>query len=495
MTDSSSDRNRESLLNTSAIDWLSVQSLLKEFSEHADPALCFMDFIYRESIIRVKGDDLLELHVTLSEDDWDQCHAFAQEAKIVGSSVHMPHWLKEPIDGVLSSSTCLVAAPIDDENGLTLGFFYAFFPLGKPSDIVLYCQQSLANRCSLLLNQFQLHQRQKQENNQLWKSLEASCLGFMLIDRHNGLVDFGPIYRKAIPDLAHGAKFHDFFAWDNLKAVSEIWSSAFHRSKLLFFHSLHFNQKYKCTVQPLNDTRLLLLAAPVINSNHALVDYGLTSTDFSPQDYITDFVFLQTTTLRTLEDTLAQNESIRFRMSELESSAQDLQRLKLLLEKKIEERNDRVKRLSNFPEQNPNPVFEIDFKKQFLCFSNRAAKEAFGDLLTLPYHEFLGMLDLNHELVANSLQLRAEFTAQDKSFQADAFRIPNESIMRFYSHDISELHLAKVLLGRQQEGINQLLAILDALNIDRHEVARSTRVSQLMEEVSRMLEGMNPREN
>jgi hypothetical protein len=52
-----------------------------------------------------------------------------------------------------------------------------------------------------------------------------------------------------------------------------------------------------------------------------------------------------------------------------------------------------------------------------------------------------------------------------------------------------------VLLGRQQEGINQLLAILDALNIDRHEVTRSTRVSQLMEEVSRLLEGMNPREN
>ena len=64
--------------------------------------------------------------------------------------------------------------------------------------------------------------------------------------------------------------------------------------------------------------------------------------------------------------------------------------------------------------------------------------------------------------------------------------------MRFYSHDISELHLAKALLGRQQEGINQLLAILDALNIDRNEVTRSTRVSQLMEEVTRLLDRMNP---
>jgi len=172
------------------------------------------------------------------------------------------------------------------------------------------------------------HQRQKQHTEHLWKSVEASCPAFILLDEHNGLVDFGSVYQKAIPELSRGAKFIDFFAWDNLKTPGDLWLNTNQHSKLLFFHSLHFNQRYKCTVRPLNDRLLLLLAVPVVNSNHALVDYNLTSTDFSPQDYITDFVFLQTTTLKTLEETLAQNDAMRFRNAELETALQDLQRLK-----------------------------------------------------------------------------------------------------------------------------------------------------------------------
>lgn len=487
MSESHSAGNRESLITTAVVDWLRVQALLREYSAEANPALCFMDFIYSDRIIRVKADDLLELHVGFTEEDWDQCNAFTEEATIVGSNENVPHWLKEPIDGVLSSSTCLIASSIDDENGLAAGFFYAFYPLGRPSDIVVAYQRSMANRCSMALNQGRWHQRQQQQNKQLWKSFEAGCPGFILLDQRDCFVDFGVIYGKAIPELNRGAKFSDFFAWDNVRASADVWNAGSHYTKLLFFHSLHFNQKYKCTIRPLNEGLLLLLAMPVLNSNHALVDYNLTSTDFAPQDYVTDFVFLQTTTLKTLEDTLAQNETLRFRNGELEASLQELQRLKLLLEKKIEERNSRVKRLSNFPEQNPNPVFEIDFKKQFVCFSNHAAKNAFGEWLTLPYHEFLSMLVLNHDLVANSVQLTAEFTLQETTYQADSFRLPNEPIMRFYAHDVSELHLAKKLLLSQHEGINRLLAILDALNVDRQEVTRSTRVSQLLDEVANLL--------
>jgi hypothetical protein len=495
MSESRSDGNRESLITTAVLDWLRVQALLREYSTEANPALCFMDFIYSDRIIRVKADDLLELHVGFTEEDWDQCNAFTEEATIVGSNGNVPHWLKEPIDGVLSSSTCLIAASIDDENGLAIGFFYAFYPLGRPSDIVVAYQRSMANRCSMALNQGKWHQRQQQQNEQLWKSLEAGCPGFILLDQRDCLVDFGAIYGKAIPELNRGAKFSDFFAWDNVRASADVWNAGSHYTKLLFFHSLHFNQKYKCTVRPLNEGLLLLLAMPVLNSNHALVDYNLTSTDFAPQDYVTDFVFLQTTTLRTLEDTLAQNDVMRFRIEELETSLQDLQRFKLLLEKKIEERNERVKHFSNFPEQNPNPVFEIDFKRQFVCFSNAAAKSAFGEWLTLPYHEFLGMLNLNHDLVANSIKLRAEFNIEDKTYQADTFRIPNASITRFYSHDISELRMARDLLTGQQEGINRLLAILEALNVDRAEVSKSTRVSQIMTEVNDLLVRISPRRN
>jgi hypothetical protein len=165
----------------------------------------------------------------------------------------------------------------------------------------------------------------------------------------------------------------------------------------------------------------------------------------------------------------------------------ELMRSKLILENKITERNERVVRLSNFPEQNPNPVFEIDYTRQFICFSNRAAKEAFGDLLTLPYPDFLSMLSLSHELVSGSYRLRVEFESGNRYFIADATRVPNEEIMRFYANDASELRQLKTLLFRQQQGLNQLLGVLEALNIDKEEAVRSANLNDVIQEVTKLL--------
>jgi hypothetical protein len=169
----------------------------------------------------------------------------------------------------------------------------------------------------------------------------------------------------------------------------------------------------------------------------------------------------------------------------------ELARSKQLMERKIDERNERVKRLSNFPEQNPNPVFEIDFKKQYLCFSNQAAKQAFGELLTLPYHELLSVLELNHDLASNSLRLHVSFTVADNTYEADAFRVPNEDIVRFYARNVSEFQKAKSLLVRQQRGIDQLLNILEALNIDRTEASRNTHVDDVIREAAELLKRSN----
>jgi hypothetical protein len=229
------------------------------------------------------------------------------------------------------------------------------------------------------------------------------------------------------------------------------------------------------------------MSNPVINSNHAMVDYHLSATDFPAHDYITDFVFLQTTTLQSLEDYQQSNEGLQFRNKELELAQVELLRSKLILENRIAERNERVLRLSNFPEQNPNPVFEIDFTRQFICFSNKAAKDAFGELLTLPYHDFLAMLSVSHELVAGSLKLRVEFECMNRYFIADASRVPNEEIMRFYANDATELRQLKNLLMRQQQGLNQLMGVLEAFNIDKEEAARSANLREVIQEVSKVL--------
>lgn len=487
MKNSGSEKGNEVLLRKIEMDWSSVQAFIREFSEIANPAICFVDIVYPEYLFRVKPNDLLELQVALSDEDWDLCEHYAEGNTILGTGGQFPRWLQEHTDGVLSSATCLVSAPIYGENSLTIGFFYAFYAAGRPSEVVLEYQRALTRNCSLIIQQWQFHNRQKEQNDRLWKALEASCPGFLLLDQRNIIIESGSIYRKTTPEMRRGSAFQEFFAWDNVKSLDEIRSEVYAKRKLYFFHSLHYNQKYKCSAELINDRLLLILAAPVINSNHALSDYQLTSSDFAPQDYITDYVFLQTSTVQTLEETLHLNESIQHKNSELESLNLELTRAKVALEKKMDERNERVKRLSNFPEQNPNPVFEIDFKKQFLCFSNQAAKLAFVDFITLPYDELLSVLGLNHNLLCHSLRLRTNFTINGIAYDADAFRVINENIVRFYAHDVTDFHQAKDLLARQQKSINQLLNILEALNIDRSEAAKSTNILELSQEVERLL--------
>jgi len=358
---------------------------------------------------------------------------------------------------------------------------------GPPDESILAFQRSMAKQYTSIVQQWQYGRRHHELLARLWTSIDLSCPGYLILDEKSRVLHKGSLYSKSVPHLTTGDKFEQHFIWDTATSPEEWNPSVQSKPKLRFYHALELNQRYKCTIQPIHSNLFLLLASPVINTNHAMVDYHVSASDFPAHDYITDFVFLQTTTLHSLEEIQRSNEVMQSRNRELELAQAELLRNKLILENKISERNERVFRLSNFPEQNPNPVFEIDFNRQFICFSNHAAKVAFGELLTLPYHEFLAMLSLSHERVSESLKLRVEFECADRYFLADATRVPNEEIVRFYANDATELKHLKNLLTRQQHGINQLMGVLEAFNIDRAEAARSANLNEVIQEVTKVL--------
>jgi hypothetical protein len=475
----------EQMFTASNFDSTKLREVLSEFSITARPALSVIDFFKSDGIVRLKQREVIELSVSLHEEDWQLCYALAEGLRPIGSEV--PFWLKELSEGVFSRTTCLVAEPIQDENGLTIGLFYAFYAAGLPEEGTLAYQRSSARHCSVFVQQWQFAQRQNELLSRLWTSIDLSCPGFLMLDDKLRIVQKGSLYSKSIPELSIGEKFEQHFIWDNPTSPEEWLTANSTKSKLRFYHSLEFNQRYKCTIQAIHSGLFLLLANPVINANHAMVDYYLSASDFPAHDYITDFVFIQTTTIQSLEEIQRSNELMQARNRELELSQSELMRNKLILENKIAERNERVLRLSNFPEQNPNPVFEIDYNRQFICFSNQAARLAFGELLTLPYHEFLAVLSLSHEQVVASLKLRVEFECSSRFFLADATRVPNEDIMRFYANDATETKLLKSLLSRQQQAINQLMGVLEAFNIDRSEAARSANLNEVIQEVVKVL--------
>jgi hypothetical protein len=475
----------EQMFNSTEFDWTKLQQVIAEFSIAAKPALCVLDFFREDGLVRVKQREIMDLQIAFSDEDWQYCFTLADGMRPIGSEV--PHWLKELSDGVFSRSTCLVAEPVHDENGLTIGLFYAFYASGTPEETTLAYQRSMAKHFATLVQQWQYGRRHSELISRLWTSIELSCPGYLILDEKLRIVQKGSLYSKSVPHLAIGDKFEQHFIWDGQTSPEEWNTNSNAKRKLRFYHALELNQRYKCSIQSIQSELYLLLANPVINPNHAMVDYHLTASDFAPHDYITDFVFLHTITMQSLEEIQRSNEVMQARNRELEWTQADLLRNKLILENKISERNERVLRLSNFPEQNPNPVFEIDYNRQFICFSNQAAKSAFGELLTLPYHEFLAMLSLSHELIVTSLKLRVEFECANRYFLADATRVPNEEIIRFYAQDATEIKHLKSLLLRQQQGINQLIGVLEAFNIDRSEAARSANLNEVIQEVSKIL--------
>lgn len=475
----------EQLMGSTNFEWTSLQQLLSEFSMEALPTLCCIDFFHDKGIIRVKPQQVIELNVMLTDEDWDLCLALQDGFRSFGSEI--PHWLVELTEGVFSRSTCLVAEPLRDESGLTIGLFYAFCTTGTPDDVVGAYHRSVAARCSSIIHKWQYDTRHKETLSRLWSSVELSCPGFLILDDKMRVLEKGSVYTKAVPQLRVGDRFEQHFIWDGAADSADWKPKVGAKQKLKFYHALELNQRYKCSIQQLQDDMFLMLSAPVINTNHALVDYHLTANDFPSHDYITDFVFLQTTTIQSLEELQRADEVMQFRIKELERTQVELLRAKMSLENKLTERNERVIRLSNFPEQNPNPVFEIDFSRKFICFSNQAAKLAFGELLTLPYHDLLSTLSVSHELVAGSLKLRLEFESMDHFYTADASRVPNEDIVRFYVQDTTDQRQMKNLLARQQLGLNQLLGVLEAFNIDRDEAMRSANLGDVVQQVTKLL--------
>jgi hypothetical protein len=218
-----------------------------------------------------------------------------------------------------------------------------------------------------------------------------------------------------------------------------------------------------------------------------MIDYKVSASDFPPQDYITDFVFLHATASQNAEDLQQTNEQLLSRNALLEIQNSELVRDKTLLENRIAERNNRVVRLSNFPEQNPNPVFEVDFNKRFICFSNAAAKLAFGELLTLPYDEFLAVLSVNHDILRSTQKLQVEFESMGRFFIAEASRVPNEDIIRFYANDASEIRLLRSRINQQQQSIKQLTGVLEALNVDLASALGQSQFSELLKQIPGVL--------
>lgn len=331
-------------------------------------------------------------------------------------------------------------SPLVDENGMALGTLCVIDSIPrKLSSAQLNTLQILSKSIVDLLKIRRQTEMIEKEKLFLIESLEFSSPYFLMVDNNGIILEFGKNYKKSIQSLQKNMLFSDVFNWISKIDFEQINNSSQYQNKLLFFESKDKKQKYKCSIKLSVDKKYLLLVVPVVNTEYPISNFKININDFPKHDYIAEYLFLQQAATRGLEDSKKLNELLNIKNKDLEISKNALVEANNVLEKRIIERTNTIKNLALFPEQNPNPVFEIDFVNENLIYINPAAKDIFGFDLKSNFLEVCSAIHLNKQNYHLPATNKNEFQFNDLVFQFNIFIVKGQDTARIYLHNITEI--------------------------------------------------------
>ena len=251
--------------------------------------------------------------------------------------------------------------PLISEDNYALGTLCVIDDTPKSlSDWQLTSLKTLSKSVMNLLELRKKNAELARERAYLVDSLEF-CNPFYLILSVEGKVEkFGEKLSKVEPKLIEGANFFDFYEFlapfDWQYWISE---SSPVQNRLNFFQSLDGKQRFKFSIKQ-QANHFIVAPIPLVNATYSLKNYHLTLNDFSKHDYIAEFIFLQQSTERSIEDARRLVKDVLEKNRKLESSQNE------------------IDLLSRFPAENPNPIVRLN-NDLSLSYINEAAKKYFQE--------------------------------------------------------------------------------------------------------------------
>ncbi|MCE2681833.1 MAG: PAS domain S-box protein [Cryomorphaceae bacterium] len=244
---------------------------------------------------------------------------------------------------------------------------------------------------------------------------------FYLVLNESGHIDyFGRSFKKSIPAIEQGMSFESLFFFERNIPWSDFTDPKNRKNRMVFFNTIDGKQRYKCSISEIGG-RLVISAMPLINMKFPLDSYHLSLNDFAQHDYIAEFLFLQNTSERSLNESRELMNKMVEKNKILEAAKKD------------------IDILSRFPLENPHPVLRLTINGDVL-FCNEAAKRFFlDDFSVIDKHiqdgELNGLIDL---LVEKKDKSRLKMFHRNKRHYSVTLRYVEEyGYVNLYANEIT----------------------------------------------------------
>ena len=257
---------------------------------------------------------------------------------------------------------------------------------------------------------------------------KSSCMNSMLelnnefylkINSELIILEIGPNFLISLPKMKVGDKLSDFLIFQNNFDFIELFENKSRDKTVYFFNSIDDSQRYKFSYV-MHEGIMVIGASPVINTKYTLSNYQLRLDDFSKHDYIAEFMFLQQTSERSL------NEAREISKNLVKKNVQ------------IKQAQNEIVALSKFPSENPNPILRFNYELE-LIYSNTASEKTFiSDFKIQNGNLSDKKLRQNLKKVIQSKSSESFFeTRNSRHYTMTVVFVEGQSYINIYANDIS----------------------------------------------------------